>query len=223
MNKEQLLRSIAFEYKISARCRTQQKKTIEELLPLFEKVDRKIFLPPDVQEYAYDNVIIPLFTVAKGTCSQPSAVLDILEKLELYEGAHVLEIGTGCGYHAALTAEAIGPGGCLTSIEVDEKMFRFGKENLEKYFGSSCASRVHLLHGDGSNGLEAKQNSYDRIYYTAAAHLDKIPVVNLIKQLRNDGGILLFPDNRHELVIIKTIPGYMFIPLTGGGSWQFPY
>ncbi len=201
----------------------KKNKTIEELLLLFERVDRKIFLPLDVQEYAYNNEIIPLFSVADGTCSQPSAILDMLEKLELYEGANVLEIGTGCGYHAALTTEAIGLKGYLTSIEVDEKMFNFGKANLEKYFGSSYASRIHLLHSDGSNGLEARQNSYDQIYYTAAAHLDKIPVVKLIKQLRNNGGILLFPDNRNELVMIKTIPGYMFIPLTGEGSWSFPF
>lgn len=56
-------------------------------------------------------------------------VASMAEKLDLDAGEEVLEIGTGCGYHAAVTAELVGPEHLVT-VEVDAKLAEEARNRL---------------------------------------------------------------------------------------------
>lgn len=121
------------------------------------------------------------------TISAPHMVAVYLEALELKSGFKVLEIGTGSGYHAAVTAAALKKlgGGKLYSIEIDERLYRQAKKNLED---AHLIEVVHLFLKDGFHGLK-EFAPFDRIYLTAATHEKPYP---LYEQL-TEKGILLFP------------------------------
>ena len=73
-----------------------------ELLQLFDRVPRHIFLPEGVQPRAYEDGPIP---IGFGqTASQPSLQAKYLSILQPTTDDKVLEIGTGCGYLTALLA-----------------------------------------------------------------------------------------------------------------------
>jgi protein-L-isoaspartate(D-aspartate) O-methyltransferase len=51
--------------------------------------------------------------------SDPAAIHRDLAALDVPDGAHVLEVGTGTGYSSALLAELVGPAGRIVSVDVD--------------------------------------------------------------------------------------------------------
>jgi protein-L-isoaspartate(D-aspartate) O-methyltransferase len=139
--------------------------------------------------------------------------------LDLSPGMKVLEVGGGSGYHAAVIAELIRPGGKVFSIERIEELAMTAKANLAR---SGHDDVVQVLIGDGSKGLP-EEAPFDRISVAAAAPDVPEP---LIEQLA-DGGMLLVPVGgalSQELMMIrkvggkvikKNVCGVMFVPLVG--------
>ena len=132
------------------------------------------------------------------TISAPHMTIMILEYLKLFESQieknisypikSVLEIGAGCGYQAALIAEALRTQKTnfqVVTIEIVPSLAKMAIENLEK---TGYSHEVKVIHGDGTLGYE-KLAPYDRILLTAAG--PQIPPP-LIKQL-SIGGILSMP------------------------------
>lgn len=78
----------------------------------------RFVLPEDLALSAIDT---PLSLDQKGnaTISAPHAYLLTFALLDLREGDHLLELGTGTGYGAALALAFLGPRGHVTSIEID--------------------------------------------------------------------------------------------------------
>src|SRR2546426_908321 len=73
----------------------------------FLAVPREAFVRPEDADDAYADVPLP---IGRGqTISAPSMIAIMLEEARLAPGEHVLEIGTGSGYHAALVAHIVGP------------------------------------------------------------------------------------------------------------------
>src|SRR5258705_4417762 len=73
------------------------------VLAAMNKVPRHRFVPPDQEPYAYANRPLP---IGNGqTISQPFIVALMTDLLDLKPGDKVLEIGTGCGYQAAVLGE----------------------------------------------------------------------------------------------------------------------
>ncbi len=70
------------------------------------KVPRHAFVPPAELHLAYVNR--PLAIGHGQTISQPYIVAVMTDLLDLEPGDRVLEIGTGCGYQAAVLAEVAG-------------------------------------------------------------------------------------------------------------------
>jgi protein-L-isoaspartate(D-aspartate) O-methyltransferase len=75
----------------------------EAVLAAMERVPRHTFVPPEYAADAYDDRPLP---IGFGqTISQPSVVAGMTSLLALGPDACVLEVGTGCGYQAAVLAE----------------------------------------------------------------------------------------------------------------------
>ena len=75
----------------------------ERVLEAMASVPRELFVPEELRDRAYDDSALPL---PEGqTISQPYMVARIAEALELHGREHVLDVGTGSGYQAAVLAE----------------------------------------------------------------------------------------------------------------------
>jgi len=189
-------------------------------------VPRALFLPERSIEYASVDAPLP---IGKGqTVSAPHMVAIMNEALELEMGHRVLEVGAGCGWHAATIGEIVAPKdaprsglGHVYTVEVVAELAQLARENIMRHgFGD----RVTAIHGDGSLGYP-EQSPYDRILVTAAAPEAPSPLVEQLKV----GGILVIPIGSAYMFqslirIRKTIDGDLtrenlggvaFVPLTG--------
>lgn len=189
----------------------------KEVIDAMETVPRHIFVSENQKKYAYEDR--PLSIGLGQTISAPHMVGIMAEKLDLEKGNKVLEIGTGCGYHASVIAKIVGDKGHVYSIERIEKLAGMAKENLKKV---GLEKNVTVIVGDGSLGLK-DFSPYDRILVTCGSPdvLD-----SLIKQLA-DGGKLLIPvggrflqdlisvEKKKGKVIKKNLGGVAFVPLIG--------
>ena len=75
----------------------------ERVLAAMDRVPRELFVPEKLRDRAYDDAALP---IGEGqTISQPYMVARICEALGLTGSEHVLDVGTGSGYQAAVLAE----------------------------------------------------------------------------------------------------------------------
>ncbi|WIV66087.1 protein-L-isoaspartate(D-aspartate) O-methyltransferase [Natrialbaceae archaeon AArc-T1-2] len=139
-------------------------------------VPREEFVRPADRERATRDV--PLEIGEGQVVTAPHLVADMTELLELAPGQRVLEVGTGSGYHAAVTAEIVG-GDHVYSIELRADLAEWARENLAR----AGYDDVTVVVGDGAQGLP-EHAPYDRIYVTAAG--EDVPQP-LLEQLDEDG------------------------------------
>jgi protein-L-isoaspartate(D-aspartate) O-methyltransferase len=156
------------------------------------------------------------------------------EALQLEVGHKVLEVGAGCGWHAATIAEIIAPKdaprsewGHIYTVEIVQGLADFARKNI---MNAGYNDRVTIICADGSMGY-AEKAPYDRILVTAAA--PDIPKP-LIEQLKPNG-IMLIPIGSVHLFqsLIKitkgvngktreeNLGGVAFVPLTGRYGHNF--
>ena len=71
-----------------------------KVMSALERVPRDFFVPEAMKDQAWDDIALP---IGHGqTISQPFVVSIMTQALELSDRDKVLEIGTGCGYQAAV-------------------------------------------------------------------------------------------------------------------------
>ncbi len=126
-------------------------------------VPRHVFVPAARTGKAYEDT--PLDIGSGQTISAPHMVALMLEVLELQPGHHVLEVGGGSGYHAAVAAEIVGEEGHVWTVERVPELAGSAREHLE---AAGVGDRVTVVLGDGSEGLP-DHAPYDRIWVAAAA------------------------------------------------------
>jgi len=151
-----------------------------EVLRVMSLVPRHLFVDEAMATRAYEDASFP---IGHGqTISQPYIVGRMTELL-LESGSleHVLEVGTGSGYQAAVLGGLVKN---LHTVEVIPELYRQARDLLYKLGYRNI--RTHL--GDGSWGWE-EAAAYDAIMVTAAP--DEIPSA-LIQQLKI-GGRLVIP------------------------------
>ena len=74
--------------------------TDRNVLAAIERIPRELFVPTSFYDQAYEDIALP---IGNGqTISQPTVVAFMTQKLEPDIKSKVLEIGTGCGYQAAV-------------------------------------------------------------------------------------------------------------------------
>jgi protein-L-isoaspartate(D-aspartate) O-methyltransferase len=88
----------------------------ERVLAAMRSIDRAAFLLPHSRGAAYCDE--PVSIGYGQTCSQPSMVAFMHDKLELGPGMRVLEVGAGSGYAAAIAALLCAPGGRVIAAEI---------------------------------------------------------------------------------------------------------
>jgi protein-L-isoaspartate(D-aspartate) O-methyltransferase len=149
------------------------------LLFSMEAVQRRPFVPPALAEQAYADQ--PLAIGFGQTIWQPYLVALALQALELEGHEHVLEVGTGSGYQAALL-------GLLSfkvrTIEVVPELSERARATLSEL----GFEKVHVAAGDGTFG-DPVAAPFDAIVVTAAS--ERVPAA-LLAQLA-PGGRLVMP------------------------------
>ena len=149
------------------------------VLKAFQEVDRALFVPDELKESAYDDRPLP---IGSGqTISQPYIVAYMAQVLDLSPSEVVLEIGTGCGYNAAILSRLVKE---VYSVEIFSELTWLARENLDR----AGIDNVYLKTGDGHAGWPEK-SPFDAIVLTAAP--SRVPE-GLLSQLRV-GGRLLAP------------------------------
>lgn len=185
-------------------------------------VERHLFVDSALVNQAYEDTSLPIGL--QQTISKPSVVARMIELLEGAECVRttgrlgrVLEIGTGCGYQAAVLA-------CVAQQVYSVERLKGLHEKARNNLHPLRLTNVHLLFGDGMLGY-AQGAPYAGII--SAAGGDTVPQAWL-DQLAV-GGRLIAPTVRSTgqqalLVVDKTLHGYTetvleavhFVPLKSG-------
>ena len=181
-----------------------------------EKVDRESFVRTSDKASAYDDT--PLSIGQGQTISAPHMVAMMLEELNLKIDDNLLEIGSGCGYHAAVASQMVSK---VTTIERIKYIYELACENLENY------NNIEIIQGDGSLGF-VDNAPYNKIMVTCGSPQVPKPLVD---QLDFDGLMVIPVGNRvaQELLTIKRTkngidvnrrPGVAFVPMIGTNAFE---
>ena len=166
-------------------------------------VPRHEFVPEERRDQAYVDRPLPI--AAGQTISAPHMVAIMTDLLDLAPGDRVLEIGTGCGYHAAVTAEVVesrsdsderAKTGRVFSVEYHAELADEARRRFDR-LGYEVAVRV----GDGHDGWP-EHAPYDAAYLTCAPA--RLPQ-SVVEQVR-PGGVVVGPvggQGRQRLVRLR--------------------
>lgn len=193
-----------------------------EVLRVMGEVPREHFLPPGLQDQAYQDRALPL---SQGqTMSQPYMVAIMTEALGLERTDRVLEIGTGSGYQTAVLA---GLAGEVLTVERLPEFRDQAQESLE----ALGVKNVTFAVGDGSKGWPERA-PFDAVLVTAGA--PRVPEA-LQEQLDPREGTLVIPVGDRlvqELTrVVRQGNTYLedhllscrFVPLVGAQAWEPPH
>ncbi len=185
----------------------------ERVLRAMEEVDRAIFVPEGLKYAAYEDTPLPIGK--EQTISQPYIVAYMAQVLNPKPEDKVLEVGTGCGYNAAILSKLASH---VYSVEIIEWLAELAKKNLKE----AGIKNVSTKFGDGYRGWPEK-GPFDKIMLTAAT--PRIP--DYLKEQLIDGGKILAPvSNTFQKLILLEKKGkdkfseeellyVRFVPMTG--------
>jgi len=195
----------------------------EPVLQALAHVERHLFVDTALANQAYEDTSLPIGL--SQTISKPSVVARMLALLFDGESARaaghlgrVLEIGTGCGYQAALLA-LLGRG--VVSIERLKPLHDKARDNL----AGRRRGDLRLVHGDGRLG-HGPRAPYDSIVAAAggdelpAAWLDQLAIggrlVAPVHDAARGGQVLLVVDRQPQGLSRRVHDAVHFVPLKSG-------
>ncbi len=184
-------------------------------------VPRHEFIPRASLAEAYADKPLPIGE--SQTISQPYIVASMTAALALSGTERVLEVGTGCGYQAAVLSRLAAD---VYTIESRLPLALAARARLEQL----GYSNVHVHAGDGTLGLP-ECAPFDAILVTAAAPAPPAP---LVEQLAEGGRLVIpvGPSDYQELLLIRKSAGQTmkrvleecrFVPLVGRHGWREPF
>lgn len=187
----------------------------EAVLSAIARIPRERFVDEALWSRAYEDTALPIGF--EQTISQPVVVARMIEAILPSKGklARVLEVGTGCGYQAAVLAQIATE---VYSIERIKGLYERARSNLR----ALRLPNVRLAYGDGYAGL-AEAAPFDAVIVAAAA--PAVPEA-LLGQLKR-GGRLIVPVGSSEqqlLLVERRVAGYIesrldlvrFVPMLPG-------
>jgi protein-L-isoaspartate(D-aspartate) O-methyltransferase len=167
------------------------------VLDVMGRVPRHLFVPFEIQQYAYVNSPLPI-GLGK-TISQPFIVALMTDLLDIAATDVVLEIGTGLGYQAAILAELSRH---VYSVEVHEELAEQAEHRLARH----GYANVDIKIGNGYLGWP-EHAPFDKVMVTAAPEL--IPP-SLLYQLKSGGRMVLpagLADAQKLMLVEKDVGG----------------
>lgn len=190
------------------------------VLAAMATVPREEFVPREFRPRAYEDAPLP---IGEGqTISQPYIVAAMTAALRLTGVERVLEIGTGCGYQAAILSHLAK---IVFTVESRSELASAAAARLERL----GYSNVHVHCGDGTLGLP-EFAPFDAILVAAAAPAVPEP---LRAQLA-EGGRLILPigdtedqelrylERQGNSFLTRSLEGCRFVPLVGFHGWKVP-
>jgi len=183
------------------------------IIEAFLEVPREEFVPQQSRNLSYEDY--PLSIGFGQTISQPYIVALMTEVLEPKEGEHILEIGTGSGYQAAILAHL---GAKVCGIERVPELADRASQTLEK-----LGYQVGIKIGDGTLGWK-EEAPFSGIIVTAASFKTPPP---LLEQLKAGGRVVIPVGGMLSQTLTKIekldeakfeekkICGCIFVPLIG--------
>jgi len=201
------------EYQIASRGVHDQ-----QVLSAMKEIPRHLFVPSPYDKSAYEDCPLP---IGNGqTISQPFIVALMTALLAPRPTDSVLEIGTGCGYQAAILSAIVRQ---VTTIERIPEVAGLAKANLT----AVDIKNVDVIVGDGTLGYPQKA-PYNGIIITAATPSVPKP---LIEQLAEGGRLVAPVGGRDIQELIRLIKkgesiteerhgGVRFVPLIGECGWS---
>ena len=194
------------------------------VLAAFAAVPRHLFVDAALATQAYEDTSLP---IGHGqTISKPSVVARMLELL--FQGANArragnlgaaLEIGTGCGYQAALLAE-------LAQRVISVERLKPLHDKARDLLGPMRSTRLRLVFGDGMLG-HPPGAPYDSIIAAAGGSalpetwLEQLAVGGrLVSPVEQAGGgqALVVVDRREDGYDRRVHEAVRFVPLKSGLS-----
>ena len=189
------------------------------VLRAMEEVPRDKFVMPAQVRWAYSDRAMPI--PCGQTISQPYVVAYMTEQLEVQPQHHVLEIGTGSGYQAAILSRLTAK---VTSIERYRTLADAARIRLKALHYDN----VDVVVGDGMAGVPDRA-PFDRIIVTAAAAATPQALMDQLAV----GGIMVLPlgppDEHQTLVKLvraedgveqTKLIGVRFVPLLPGQAQE---
>ncbi len=184
------------------------------VLAAIERTPRDAFVPEMFRDRAYEDSALP---IGNGqTISKPSVVAFMTAMLAPGPRMHVLEIGTGSGYQAAVLTRL-----CRRVYTMERH--RPLLSEAEARFEQLGLTNITTRYGDGVRGWP-RPVQFDRILVTAAA--DDVPNA-LVEQLA-EGGRMLVPVRQasgvqrlvclsriEDNVRVEALRETSFVPLVG--------
>ncbi|WP_294168126.1 O-methyltransferase [uncultured Clostridium sp.] len=130
----------------------------------------------------------------------------------------ILELGTAIGYSAILMCEATGNKASITTVERDENMITYARENFKKY---KLEDKIEIIEGDCLEVLENLHGKYDLIFMDAGKGHYNHFLPNCIRLLDEEG--IIVADNvlfrgmvacddlikRRKITIVKRMRKYL--------------
>ncbi len=151
----------------------------QSVLDLLYAVRREEFVPPQLRALAFVDTELPLRIDGADTgelMMAPKVEARLLQELGIQAHETVLEVGTGSGYMAALTAHRARS---VLSIEIDRRLVAFGGGNLVR----AGIRNVQVERGEAALGW-SERAPYDVIIMSGSLPL--IPDA-LLAQLKVGG------------------------------------
>jgi protein-L-isoaspartate(D-aspartate) O-methyltransferase len=190
------------------------------VLAAMDAVRREEFVPKEFRQRAYEDAPLP---IGEGqTISQPYIVAAMTAALHVTGNERVLEIGTGCGYQAAILSHLAK---IVFTIESRSELASSASARLERLgYGT-----IHVHCGDGTLGLP-ELAPFDAVLVAAAAPAVPEPLRSQLAE----GGRLILPvgdaENQELLYIerhgnsfkTRTLEACRFVPLIGYHGWKEP-
>ena len=185
----------------------------EQTLNAMKLVPRHLFVPEEMEEYAYEDR--PLSIGYGQTISQPYIVAYMTSIIDPKPKFKILEIGTGSGYQAAVLSEIVDS---VFTIEIVPELCQSASTLLSDHEYDNIMVKC----GDGFFGWP-EHGPYDAIVVTAAAEFIPPPLIEQLKE----GGKMIIPvgspfmvqslilvNKKKDKITTKNLMAVRFVPFT---------